>query len=218
MSITDLLMAQLTDPFRIGITIALMLTMLRTRHETGTMKPLALGVAFIAVLIPLTIHPGQASLPVAVAMGLNVAFLRVGLDGGIVPVVLAHQMVTLPYAVLIMWAALTRYDPAFERQAMLLGASPQRVVAQVFVPLAASALLVTAAITFVVSWGQYLLTLLPGGGRLLTLPVLVLNAANGGNPTAGATLALIAAIPPALAILLVVRRLTAPNGPGMTRS
>lgn len=70
MTITDLFLAQLTDPFRIGITIALMLTMLRTRQETGTVKPLALGVAFIAVLIPLTIHPGQASLPVAVAMGL----------------------------------------------------------------------------------------------------------------------------------------------------
>ncbi len=78
MSITDLFTAQLTDPFRVGITIALMLTMLRTQQVTGTLKPLALGVAFIAVLIPLTIHPAQASLPVAVAMGLLTNSLILG--------------------------------------------------------------------------------------------------------------------------------------------
>ncbi|MCX8509338.1 MAG: hypothetical protein ORN49_10755 [Rhodobacteraceae bacterium] len=78
MTITDLFVAQITDPFRIGMAIALMLTMLRTRHETGTLKPLALGVAFIALLIPLTVHPGQASLPVAVTMGLLVNSLLLG--------------------------------------------------------------------------------------------------------------------------------------------
>lgn len=147
--------------------------------------------------------------PVALAMGLNVAVLRAGVAGSEWTVAVAHLVATLPYAVLVLTAALTRYDGAYERQAAVLGASPARVLTRVFLPLAAPAILVCAALSFVVSWSQYLLTLLPGGGGVTTVPVLVLAAAGGGNPGLTAALALLAAVPPALAILVVVRRLDA---------
>lgn len=145
--------------------------------------------------------------PVAVAMGLNVALLRLGATGGLAPVVLAHLVATLPYTVLVLAAALTRYDAGYERQAAVLGAGAARILGRVFLPLAAPAIFVAAALTFVVSWSQYLLTLLPGGGRVITLPVLLLAASGGGNPTVTAALALVAALPPAIAILIVVRHL-----------
>lgn len=70
MGLAELFVAQLTDPFRIGITIALMLTMLRTRAATGTWLPLALGIVFIAVLIPTVLQPGQGEKMTAILMGL----------------------------------------------------------------------------------------------------------------------------------------------------
>ena len=89
MTLAELFMAQLTDPFRIGITVALMLTMFRTRANTGTWLPLAMGVGFIAVLIPTVLYPGQddaamaigvgilsTSVILAVAMGLRTLVLR----------------------------------------------------------------------------------------------------------------------------------------------
>ena len=67
---TDLLLAQLTDPFRIGLIIALVATMLRTAAVTGRLVPLAAGVVFVAVIIPMTLQAGQGSVWQAVAVGI----------------------------------------------------------------------------------------------------------------------------------------------------
>ena len=56
-----LLLDMIVDPFRIGLLIALFATMQRTRGATGIWLPLALGIVFVAVLIPITM---QAVLPV----------------------------------------------------------------------------------------------------------------------------------------------------------
>lgn len=69
MNLTELFFAQMTDPFRIGITIALMLTMYRTRANTGTWLPLVVGVAFIAVMIPMVLYPGQGDKVTAILIG-----------------------------------------------------------------------------------------------------------------------------------------------------
>jgi hypothetical protein len=67
---TDLLIAQLTDPFRIGLLIALFATMLRTQAATGTVVPLAAGVVFVAVIIPVTATAGSAPFWQVVAVGI----------------------------------------------------------------------------------------------------------------------------------------------------
>ena len=76
MSLPDLLLSQLTDPFRIGLLVALFLTMLRTRAASGTLIPLAIGAAFVAVLLALT---AQAQLPVAVSVAIGVGIVANGI-------------------------------------------------------------------------------------------------------------------------------------------
>ncbi len=58
----DLVLSQLTDLFRIGLMLALVVTMLRTSAVTGRVLPLALGVVFVAVMLPSTMTRGSASL------------------------------------------------------------------------------------------------------------------------------------------------------------
>jgi hypothetical protein len=58
------------DPFRIGMIVALVYTMVRTRAATGTAIPLALGVVFVAVILPSTQGSGAASLTNAVLAGI----------------------------------------------------------------------------------------------------------------------------------------------------
>ncbi len=176
-------------------------------------RSLALGRLRHARLVGLGFLLPTVIPPVALAMGLNVVLLKADLAGTRAAVIFAHLVATLPYAVLVLTAALTRYDVAYERQAAVLGAGAGRILGRVFLPLALPAIMVCAALAFTVSWSQYLLTLLPGGGRVITLPVLLLVASDGGNPTAAAALALATAIPPAIAILLVVRRLDALGAP-----
>lgn len=67
---TDLILAQLTDPFRIGLLIALVFTMLRTRAATGQLLPLAAGAVFVAVVIPSTMPKAGVSLIQDVTAGL----------------------------------------------------------------------------------------------------------------------------------------------------
>ena len=71
MSLSDLLVAQLSDPFRIGLLIALFITMLRTRAASGTLIPLAIGAVFVAVLLPLTAQASQAA-PLATLIGVGI--------------------------------------------------------------------------------------------------------------------------------------------------
>jgi hypothetical protein len=81
MSLTDLLFAQLADPFRIGLLIALFITMLRTQNATGTVVPLAAGAVFVAVIIPATQAQAAQAVPflhkVAVGIVADVILLAI---------------------------------------------------------------------------------------------------------------------------------------------
>ena len=80
MTLTDLLITQLTDPFRIGLIIALAVTAARTQAVTGRVLPLLAGLAFVAIIIPTTMQTGNAD-PVwrlvAVGFVVNAALLAI---------------------------------------------------------------------------------------------------------------------------------------------
>jgi hypothetical protein len=65
-----LIQSQLVDIFRIGLIVALVFTMARTRAATGTVLPLALGVVFVAVILPSTNPQPGVTLMDAVLAGL----------------------------------------------------------------------------------------------------------------------------------------------------
>ena len=79
----ELIQTQLADPFRIGLIVALVLTMFRTQAATGTVLPLAAGVILVAVLLPSTNPPATGSLLQAVLAGVlsNLVILAVVLAG-----------------------------------------------------------------------------------------------------------------------------------------
>jgi putative spermidine/putrescine transport system permease protein len=159
------------------------------------------GLALALVVLPTTVPP------LAVALGLNVAFLRLGLAGTVVGVVLVHLLPVLPYVVLALVGVFERYDEAYEWQAATLGAGPLTRLVRVGLPLLAPGIAVAALFGFLASWTQYALTLLVGGGQVVTLPLLVFASAAGGNPTAAAGLALLLALPPVVAVALAARAL-----------
>ncbi len=145
--------------------------------------------------------------PLAVGMGLNILFLRLGLAGTIAGVVLAHLVPALPYTIFTLSSAFARFDENYEFQALALGASPWQVFRKVTLRMMTPSLVVAALFAFLISWSQYLLTLLIGGGRVITLPVLLFSAASGGNPATIATLSLLFIAPPVLVIAFTARQL-----------
>lgn len=145
--------------------------------------------------------------PLAVGMGLNILFLRIGLAGTIAGVVLAHLLPTLPYTIFTLSSAFARFDENYEFQALALGASPWQVFRKVTLRMMSPSLVVAALFAFLISWSQYLLTLLIGGGQVITLPVLLFSAASGGNPSTIAALSLLFIAPPVLVIAFTARQL-----------
>ncbi|MDB5665948.1 hypothetical protein [Cypionkella sp.] len=79
MTLSDLFLSQLSDLFRIGLLIALFITMLRTRAASGVWIPLAAGAVFVAVILPSTMQATSVPLMQAVLVGFvaNVVILAV---------------------------------------------------------------------------------------------------------------------------------------------
>ena len=77
--VETLLKTQAADVLRIGMLIALMFTMLRTQAVTGTLLPLAAGILFVAVIIPLTNPTSAAPLWMQVGVGVVVNAVYVGI-------------------------------------------------------------------------------------------------------------------------------------------
>ena len=70
MTLFELFQSQLVDPFRIGLLIALVVTMLRTQEATGTLVPLLAGVLFVALILPATLSPPGTKFATAVVIGI----------------------------------------------------------------------------------------------------------------------------------------------------
>lgn len=141
-----------------------------------------------ALLLPI-LSPAITS-----AIGGHALFLRYGLADSRLGVILAHLVPTVPYCVLTLSGSFSRFDTDFEAQARNLGASWRQVWQFVTLPLIAPGLLTSAVFAFLISWSQYLTTLLIGGGKIVTLPMLLVNfqRSNDEAVTAAVTLLFLA--------------------------
>jgi putative spermidine/putrescine transport system permease protein len=126
--------------------------------------------------------------------------------------VLAHATLAVPFAVRIMTTAIAAVPAELEAAARTLGASPFRATLRVTLPLALPGIFAAAALAFLVSFDETVISLFLVGPRLTTLPVeLFRYAENRTDPLVAALSMLLIAI--ALAIVLLVERAA-----GLTRT
>lgn len=147
-------------------------------------------------------------LPVfASVMGVQVAFLWLGLADTPAGVILVHLLPATPYAVVLLTGSFERYDPRYEELARTLGVRGSQMLWCVTLPLLLPGVLVAALLAFLVSWSEYLLTLIVGGGQIMTLPLLLFASAQGGDDALTAALSLVYLAPAALVFATVAARL-----------
>jgi len=122
------------------------------------------------------------------------------------PVMLAHLVFVLPYVFLSLADPFRAWDVRMGVIANALGARPDRVLWRVRLPMLLRPILTAAAVGFSVSVGQYLATLLIGGGRVATLTTEAVALASGGDRRAIGVYGLMqtgaALIPFALALIV----------------
>ena len=156
----------------------------------------AVWLLYLPLLIPQT-----AFLP-----GLQTLMLTLGADIGRLPVMLAHLVFVLPYVFLSLADPFRAWDARMGTIAAALRAGPNRVLWRVRLPMLLRPILTALAVGLAVSVGQYLPTLLIGGGRVATLTTEAVALASGGDRRAIAVYGLMqtaaALIPFMLALLI----------------
>ena len=164
------------------------------------------GAVIFFVLLPIMVPP------LASTMGLHVTFIRLGLADTLPGVFLVHLVPTVPYTALILAGVFAERTGELEEAARTLGANPWQAFLRVTLPGVLPGVAVAGLFAFLISWGQYVLTLLIGGGNVVTLPMLLFSAASGNDPVITSALALAFAVPAVLALVLALRVLKPGQG------
>jgi len=154
------------------------------------------GALELFLLMPLLVPP------LVVSMGIHVTFLRLRLADTVPGVILVHLLPTLPYMIIVMKGVFASFDEDLEDQAASLGAPRAQVFLRVTLPSILPGLAAGSLFVFLVSWSQYAITLLIGGGRVVTVPVLLFAFAASGDHAVTAALSLVFVLP-AVAVLLI---------------
>jgi putative thiamine transport system permease protein len=139
---------------------------------------------------------------IAFLFGTQVLLVRLGFDATVAAVIWAHLIFVLPYLFLSLADPWRAFDARYTRSALALGCSPWRALVRVKVPILLKPLLISCAVAFAVSVGQYLPTLFAGSGRVATLTTEAVTLAGGADRRVIGTWALMQAALPWLAYLL----------------
>ncbi len=181
----------------VSVALALVLGCLEAEHRSGRkLSARGLWLLYLPLLVPQT-----AFLP-----GLQTLLLNLGADTGRIPVIFAHLVFVLPYVFLSLGDPWRSWDVRHATVASALGASAWRIFWQVRAPMLLRPILTATAVGIAVSVGQYLPTLLIGGGRVSTLTTEAVALASGGDRRAigvyGLMQTLAALVPYMLALLI----------------
>lgn len=142
---------------------------------------------------------------IVIGLALLIIFVSHGLVGTWPGLIMAHLLVTLPYALRVLVTALGGLPAGIEDAAATLGAPPLQVFRLVTLPLMLPGAIAAAAIVFLVSFDEVVITLFIVGPQLSTLPVALYHYVEARtDPLVAAVSVLMVAF--TLAIVLVLER------------
>ena len=114
-------------------------------------------------------------------MGIQFYFIQMGLNNTVLGVILCHVLLSLPYCIQIIMSGMRALGTRLEEQARVLGAGSYRAFFVVTLPLLIPVLLPAWSMAYIVSFSQYFITLLIGGGRVKTFTIVMMPYLQSGN-------------------------------------
>lgn len=125
------------------------------------------------------------------AMGIHIIFIKISLSDTFFGVIIVHLIYTLPYSINIMKDLTESIGEKIEIQAYVLGASPLKSFRFITLPLLIPGIMTSISMAYIISFSQYFITLLIGGGKVKTFSVLMVPFIAKGDRTLGSAYALI---------------------------
>lgn len=179
----------------VSTVFAIVLTLLCLEAEQLSKKPLSTFTSFI-IYLPLLVPS------IAFLFGLVWLQQLVNNRTAFFNVAFTHLLFVLPYVFLSLASSYRRLDPRFAHVAASLGATPAKVFLQVKLPQLFAPILIAIALGLAISFGQYLPTLLAGGGRIATITTEAVTLANGASRRTSAVYAIIQMALPLIGFML----------------
>ncbi len=144
-------------------------------------KPVLITSIILPIIVP----------PILVLLNLYNHFLVWELTDHYLGVIIAHMIPSLPYMFIMLYLSFEKIDEDYERIVLSLGVSPIKGFFTVILPQVKEGIILGGIMTLLISISQYLSTLLIGGGRILTLTLLLTPFIQGGNARVGAAYGII---------------------------
>jgi len=168
-------------------------------------RKLLLFGTMLPILVPSTVF----------GMGAHVLLIRAGLAGTVRGVVLVQTVCALPYTVNMLSDLTAAQGCGLEEQAQVLGCPPLRAFREVSLPGLLPGICASMSMAYIISYSQYFLTLLIGGGRVKTLSTVMVPFLGGGDRTVASAYA-VTFLLSVLAVYLIfeglIRHLTGRRG------
>ncbi len=155
-----------------GIALILTIACLEAEHRHAlTPASRSLWILYLPLLVP----------QVAFLPGLQAITLLLGGGTHLGMVVLGHLVFVLPYVFLSLAGPWRQWDARFDTVGAALGVTPNARFWRIRMPMMVAPVLTALAVGLAVSVGQYLPTLLIGGGRVQTITTEAVALASGGD-------------------------------------
>lgn len=139
------------------------------------------GKIFIELLIILPlIIPTMVS-----TMGIQFAFIKLGLIETTLGVAIVHSVTTIPYYIQSMRSGYVTLNRDYINLGKILGANFIERFFKITLPMIYPSFLVGMSLVIIVSLAQYLVTFIIGGGQIMTLPILMMPYLVDGGVTNG---------------------------------
>ncbi|MFI5894135.1 ABC transporter permease subunit [Actinoplanes sp. NPDC051513] len=164
--------ASILNSLQVGIFTAIFATLLGTAAAFGLARlssrwrgPVS-GFLLSPMIVP---H-------ILVALAIFSVALRLGLNGTLIGIILAHTALALPFVVIAVTARLQGMDGRLPGVAGVLGANPVNAFRRVTLPLVMPGILAGAVLAFVTSLDEVVIALFMQAPGAVTLPVQMFNS------------------------------------------
>lgn len=104
-----------------------------------------------------------------------ILFSRIGLNGSYVALTLSHMLVSMPFVVWVMVPFFEALPLEIEEAARIDGATMLGTFLRIVLPLAKSAIVTAAIMSYIFSWNNFMFSVVLSGDSTRTLPVAIFN-------------------------------------------
>ncbi|WP_250674327.1 ABC transporter permease subunit [Paraclostridium ghonii] len=118
---------------------------------------------------------------ISVAMGIQLTFIKMGLANTVLGVIIINIIPCIPYGVKMITDVYKIIGDKYELQATMLGANKLDILRYITIPLILPGVVGASSMCFIISFSQYFLTLLIGGGRVITYPLIMFPYIQSGD-------------------------------------